>query len=54
MELIAAAWKYSAKLTTKINESTMHGRKRAYLEARGRKDDSDNLTTKETRQTIVT
>jgi len=32
----AAPWKYSAKLTTKINNlSTMHGIKRAYLEARG-------------------
>jgi len=27
----AAAWKYSAKLTTRINKSTMCGIKRTYL-----------------------
>jgi len=41
----AAAWKYSAKLSTKINESTMRGIKRAYLEARGRQDDDEPVTT---------
>jgi len=41
----AAAQKYSAKLSTKINESIIHGIKRAYLEARGQQDDNDNLTT---------
>jgi len=37
MEPTSVAWKYSAELTTKINESTMHGIKRAYLKARGQK-----------------
>jgi len=41
----AAARKYSARLTTKINESTMCGIKRAYLEARGQQDNNEPVTT---------
>ena len=36
----AAARKYFVKLSTNINESTMRGIKRAYLEAQGQQDDN--------------
>ena len=41
----AAARKYSAKLKTNINESTMRGIKRAYIEERQHKDDDEPVTT---------